>query len=62
MIKPAQRRRIYLMRHGNVTYFDESGRPILPEAVPLNEQGRAQAEAAGRVFAGDRVRDRKSVV
>jgi probable phosphoglycerate mutase len=62
MIKPAQRRRIYLMRHGNVTYFDESGRPILPEAVPLNEQGRAQAEAAGRVFAGDGVRFDRVIV
>ena len=42
----AKRRRIYLMRHGNVTYFDDAGKPYLPEAVPLNEQGRAQAEAA----------------
>lgn len=58
----AQRRRIYLMRHGNVTYFDESGKPILPEAVPLNEQGRAQAEAAGRVFAADGVRFDRVIV
>lgn len=45
------RRRIYLMRHGNVTYFDDSGKPISPDTVPLNEQGRAQATAAGQVFA-----------
>ena len=45
------RRRIYLMRHGSVTYFDESGKPYLPESVPLNEQGRLQASAAGAVFA-----------
>ncbi|MES2297873.1 MAG: histidine phosphatase family protein [Pseudomonadota bacterium] len=47
----AQRRRIFLMRHGSVTYFDASGKPYLPESVPLNEQGRAQASAAGAVFA-----------
>lgn len=45
------RRRIFLMRHGSVTYFDERGRPYLPESVPLNENGRAQATAAGEVFA-----------
>jgi probable phosphoglycerate mutase len=58
----AKRRRIYLMRHGNVTYFDDAGKPYLPEAVPLNEQGRAQAEAAGRVFAGDGVRFDRVIV
>lgn len=46
-----KRRRIYLMRHGSVTYFDEHGKPFLPEQVPLNELGRAQATAAGKVFA-----------
>ena len=58
----AKRRRIYLMRHGNVTYFDDAGKPYLPEAVPLNEQGRAQAEAAGRVFANDGVRFDRVIV
>lgn len=58
----AKRRRIYLMRHGNVTYFDEAGKPYLPEAVPLNEQGRAQAEAAGRLFAADGVRFDRVIV
>jgi len=45
------RRRIFLMRHGSVTYFDEAGRPHLPESVPLNADGRAQADAAGHAFA-----------
>ena len=58
----AKRRRIYLMRHGNVTYFDDAGKPYLPEAVPLNEQGRAQAHAAGRVFANDGVRFDRVIV
>lgn len=40
------RRRIVLMRHGEVTYFDENGRPHRPDTVPLNEEGRRQAEAA----------------
>jgi broad specificity phosphatase PhoE len=44
------RRRIYLMRHGQVTYFDDGGKPYLPEQVPLTEHGRAQAGAAGRLF------------
>jgi probable phosphoglycerate mutase len=40
------RRRVYLMRHGEVDYFDAQGRPYPVEAVPLNAAGRAQAEAA----------------
>ena len=47
---PAGRRRIYLMRHGSVTYFAPDGRPYPAAAVPLNEQGRLQARAAGRAF------------
>jgi probable phosphoglycerate mutase len=45
------RRRIYLMRHGSVTYFEPDGRPIAPDTVPLNERGIEQALAAGRLFA-----------
>lgn len=48
---PHKRRRIYLMRHGSVTYFDAAGKPFLPEQVPLNELGRGQASAAGKIFA-----------
>src|SRR5262245_61839429 len=44
------RRRVYLLRHGDVTYFPE-GRPVPPEDVSLNEQGRAQAQAAARALA-----------
>jgi probable phosphoglycerate mutase len=44
------RRRVYLLRHGDVSYFPE-GRPAPPESVPLNEEGRAQAQAAARALA-----------
>ncbi len=40
------RRRLYLMRHGAVSYFAADGRPVDPDAVSLNDEGRAQAEAA----------------
>jgi broad specificity phosphatase PhoE len=40
------RRRIYLLRHGAVSYFGPDGRPVPPDDVGLNDQGRAQAEAA----------------
>src|SRR5258708_5801673 len=49
---PSPRRRIFLMRHGSVTYFDAAGNPVLPEPAPLNAAGREQASAAGRLFAG----------
>ena len=42
-----KRRRITLMRHGSVSYFDESGKPVGSDMVPLNQLGRAQAKAAG---------------
>jgi probable phosphoglycerate mutase len=45
------RRRIYLMRHGSVTYFTPEGKPVPPETVPLNELGIEQARAAGNLFA-----------
>ena len=47
----ATRRRIYLMRHGEVSYFDDRGHPFRPNTVPLNAEGRAQAEAAARELA-----------
>src|SRR4051812_43737512 len=56
------RRRIYLMRHGSVAYFDTAGNPVLPETVSLTEQGRAQATAAGRVFADAGVRFDRVIV
>lgn len=49
------RRRIYLMRHGSVMYFDDEGKPHLPDLVPLDEAGCVQATAAGKVFATEHV-------
>jgi broad specificity phosphatase PhoE len=42
----AMRRRLYLMRHGAVSYFEPDGRPLDPDTIPLNDEGRAQARAA----------------
>jgi probable phosphoglycerate mutase len=44
------RRRIYLMRHAEVAYF-ENGRPQRPDEVALTESGREQARAAAEAFA-----------
>jgi phosphoserine phosphatase len=44
------RRRVYLLRHGDVSYFPE-GRPVPPEGVSLNDQGRSQAQATARALA-----------
>ncbi|HEY1995720.1 histidine phosphatase family protein [Paraburkholderia sp.] len=57
-----KRRRIFLMRHGDVTYFDATGRAIDPQTVPLNANGRAQASAAGRVFAEQQIRFDRVIV
>ena len=38
------------MRHGDVEYFDGSGKPFRPDEVPLTERGRAQAAAAGEIL------------
>ncbi len=59
---PSARRRIYLMRHGDVTYFDDSGHPIDADTVPLNELGRTQANAAGRAFAAENIRFDRVIV
>src|SRR5437016_6299735 len=48
---PPPRRRIYLMRHGDVDFFAPDGRPYRPATVPLNDDGRRQAETAGRELA-----------
>jgi len=47
----ARRRRIVLMRHGAVDYFLPDGTPVASDSVPLSATGRAQADAAGRLFA-----------
>jgi len=48
------RRRIYLLRHAEVAYFDEDGQPVAPDEVPLTAAGRRQAERAGAALAGVR--------
>jgi len=45
------RRRIYLMRHAQVAYF-ENGRPLRPDLVPLTEEGRQQTRSAADLLAG----------
>jgi probable phosphoglycerate mutase len=52
----ASRRRIYLMRHGAVDYFRADGSAAPPQGVPLNANGREQADAAGRLFADGGIR------
>jgi probable phosphoglycerate mutase len=56
------RRRIYLMRHGSVDYFDEDGTPVAPDDVALNAHGREQADAAGRLFRDAGIRFDRVVV
>ena len=45
------RRRIYLMRHGRVAYFDQ-GRPLPPHDVPLTPEGREEVSAAAALLDG----------
>jgi broad specificity phosphatase PhoE len=45
------RRRLYLMRHAQVRYFEG----VHPEKVVLTEEGRGQAEAAAAALAGVRI-------
>jgi broad specificity phosphatase PhoE len=40
------------MRHGEVSYFETDGRPVDPLAVPLNEEGVAQAAAVAEALRG----------
>jgi broad specificity phosphatase PhoE len=46
-----RRRRIYLVRHGDVSYFDPSGKPFRPDTVPLNDEGRRQAQILAKELA-----------
>ena len=48
----AERRRIYLFRHGAVDYVDDDGNVVAdPDAVPLNQRGQAEADAMREMFA-----------
>ena len=46
------RRRLYLMRHAEVSYFDDDGSPVNPAEVPLTEEGVAQAKAVAHALGG----------
>ncbi len=46
------RRRLYLMRHAEVSYVDEAGAPVKPEEVPLTPRGLEQAAAAREALTG----------
>ena len=48
------RRRLYLMRHADVAYFDADGRPVRPNEVSLTSAGIAQARSAAAALAGTR--------
>ena len=44
------RRRIHLVRHGEVAYFDPDGRPVNPRDVRLTERGASQARAVAELL------------
>ena len=51
-IDGAQRRRLYLFRHGAVDYVDKDGKIVPdPDIVSLNVNGQSQADAMGELFA-----------
>ena len=43
------------MRHGAVAYFDDDGRPVAPDDVPLTDEGREQAEATRELLQEERI-------
>ncbi|MBL8534819.1 MAG: histidine phosphatase family protein [Betaproteobacteria bacterium] len=45
------RKRVYLMRHGEVNYRGTDGESILTDQVPLTEEGERQAGIAGEALA-----------
>lgn len=48
----SRRRRIYLFRHGDVSYVDDQGNRVAdPKIVPLTEWGREQATRTGQALA-----------
>ena len=51
-MQPVSRRRLYLMRHAEVSYFGDDGTPVDPREVPLNEDGVAQAGAVAEALHG----------
>src|SRR5262249_8947380 len=53
--RPVSRRRLYLLRHAEVAYFDGDGHPVRPADVSLTPAGREQARAAAALFQGVRL-------
>jgi broad specificity phosphatase PhoE len=53
--QPPKRRRLYLMRHGSVSYFLPNGQAVNPLTVSLNSKGVQQAIAAGQSFQSAKV-------
>ncbi len=51
----SEKRRLYLVRHGHVDYFDSSGAPLDPRNVVLSETGEAQVLALRNILAGVQV-------
>ncbi len=47
----AARRRLYLLRHGHVAYYDAQGLPLNPKRAELTDRGRDEARAAGALLA-----------
>ncbi len=60
--KDANRRRLFIMRHGSVTYFDQSGKPLPPETASLTPEGVMQAKAAGKLFASQQAKFDRVIV
>jgi len=48
----SEKRRLYLIRHGEVDYFDADGKPVDPRAATLNDKGVAQAGALASLLVG----------
>jgi probable phosphoglycerate mutase len=46
------RRRLYLMRHAEVSYWSDDGTPRNPAEVSLNDEGRAQAHLVAAALDG----------
>jgi broad specificity phosphatase PhoE len=46
------RRRLYLMRHAEVSYFSADGEPVDPSEVPLNDEGISQARTVAQAMRG----------
>jgi hypothetical protein len=50
-VNASSRRRIYLLRHGEVAYYADPAQPVVPEEAVLTNAGLDQARAAGRALA-----------